>query len=93
LAMKVATSLCGIGFAKKYPCIVEQPRRQMISTCSAVSTPSTTQSRRPFLNTAPISESKFLVVSQAKSLGAAEDISIRSLILALPRGLKLPANP
>jgi hypothetical protein len=36
LAMKVSTSLCGIGFAKKYPCIVEQPRRLMISTCSAV---------------------------------------------------------
>ena len=34
--MKVSTSLCGIGFAKKYPCIVEQPRRQMISTCSAL---------------------------------------------------------
>jgi hypothetical protein len=38
VAIKLSTSLCGIGFAKKYPCIVEQPRRPMISTCSAVST-------------------------------------------------------
>jgi hypothetical protein len=29
---------------EEYPCIVAQPRRPMISTCSAVSTPSTTQS-------------------------------------------------